>query len=38
VKPFDIDRLIEVTREAVGLRRAEVERGTATDANGVELA
>jgi two-component system response regulator MprA len=38
VKPFDIDRLIEVTREAVGLRRAEVELGTATDANGVELA
>jgi hypothetical protein len=30
--------LIEVTSEAVGLRRTEAERGTATDANGVELA
>jgi DNA-binding response OmpR family regulator len=38
VKPFDIDRLIEVTSEVVGLRRTEVERGTATDASGVELA
>ena len=38
VKPFDIDRLIEVTSEAVGLRRTEAERGAATDANGVELA
>ena len=38
VKPFDIDRLVEVTSEAVGLRRTEVERGTATDAGGVELA
>jgi DNA-binding response OmpR family regulator len=38
VKPFDIDRLIEVTSEAVGLRRTEVDRSVATDANGVELA
>jgi DNA-binding response OmpR family regulator len=38
VKPFDIDRLIEVTSEVVGLRRTEAERGTATDATGVELA
>jgi DNA-binding response OmpR family regulator len=38
VKPFDIDRLIEVTSEAVGLHRTDAERGTATDANGVELA
>jgi two-component system response regulator MprA len=38
VKPFDIDRLIEVTSEAVGLRRTEAERGATTDANGVELA
>jgi two-component system response regulator MprA len=38
VKPFDIDRLVEVTSEAVGLRRIEADRGTATDAGGVELA
>ena len=38
VKPFDIDRLIEVTSEVVGLRRTEAERGIATDATGVELA
>jgi len=38
VKRFDIDRLIEVTSEVVGLRRTEAERGTATDAKGVELA
>jgi two-component system response regulator MprA len=38
VKPFDIDRLIEVTSEVVGLRRTEAERGTATDATRVELA
>jgi DNA-binding response OmpR family regulator len=38
VKPFDIDRLVEVTREAVGLRRTEAERRTATDAGSVELA
>jgi len=38
VKPFDIDRLIEVTSEVVGLRRTEAERGTAADASGVELA
>jgi two-component system, OmpR family, response regulator MprA len=38
VKPFDIDRLIEVTSEVVGLRQAgpATERGTAAD--GVELA
>jgi DNA-binding NtrC family response regulator len=38
VKPFDIDRLIEVTSEVVGLRQTEAERGAATDADGVELA
>jgi DNA-binding response OmpR family regulator len=34
VKPFDIDRLIDVTSEIVGLRRADagVERGTIADA------
>jgi len=39
VKPFDIDRLIEVTSEVVGVRQggSAVERGTATDADGVEL-
>jgi DNA-binding response OmpR family regulator len=39
VKPFDIDRLIEVTSEVVGVRQggAAVERGTAADADGVEL-
>ena len=38
VKPFDIDRLIDVTSEVVGLRQADAptERGTAAD--GVELA
>jgi hypothetical protein len=38
VKPFDIDRLIEVTSEVVGLRQAgpATERGAAGD--GVELA
>jgi two-component system response regulator MprA len=40
VKPFDIDRLIAVTSEVVGLRQAgpAVERGTVADAGGVELA
>lgn len=40
VKPFDIDRLIDVTSEVVGLRQADPasERGAATDADGVELA
>ncbi len=38
VKPFDIDRLVDVTSEVVGLRRTEAERGTAADAGGVELA
>jgi DNA-binding response OmpR family regulator len=33
VKPFDIDRLIEVTSEVVGLRQTDAvtERGAATD-------
>ena len=33
VKPFDIDRLIEVTSEVVGLRQTDpvTERGAATD-------
>jgi DNA-binding response OmpR family regulator len=33
VKPFDIDRLIEVTREVVGLRQTDpaTERGTVAD-------
>ena len=37
VKPFDIDRLIEVTGEVVGLRRTDpaTERGTTA---GIELA
>ena len=40
VKPFDIDRLIEVTSEVVGLRQAgpPVERGIVAGADGVELA
>ncbi len=40
VKPFDIDRLIEVTSEVVGLRQADpaIDRRTAADADGVELA
>lgn len=38
VKPFDIDRLIEVTSEVVGLRQAGPAMGTAAEADGVELA
>jgi DNA-binding response OmpR family regulator len=40
VKPFDIDRLIEVTSEVVGLRQTDpaIDRRTAADADGVELA
>jgi DNA-binding response OmpR family regulator len=40
VKPFDIDRLIEVTSEVVGLRQPghAIERGIVTGADGAELA
>jgi DNA-binding response OmpR family regulator len=31
VKPFDIDRLVDVTTEVVGLRTAESAEGTVTD-------
>jgi DNA-binding response OmpR family regulator len=31
VKPFDIDRLVDVTTEVVGLRAAEPAEGTVTD-------
>jgi DNA-binding response OmpR family regulator len=31
VKPFDIDRLVAVTTEVVGLRAAETAEGTVTD-------
>jgi two-component system KDP operon response regulator KdpE len=33
VKPFDIDRLVDVTTEVVGLRVAEPAEGTVTDAD-----
>ena len=37
-KPFDIDRLVEVMTEVVGLRQAETFEQVATDVKGIDLA
>jgi two-component system OmpR family response regulator len=37
-KPFDIDRLVEVTTEVVGMRRAETSEQAVTDVEGIDLA
>lgn len=37
-KPFDIDRLVEVMTEVVGLRQAEASGQTVTDVEGLDLA
>ena len=37
-KPFDIDRLVEVMTEVVGMRQAETSEQAATDIEGIDLA
>jgi DNA-binding response OmpR family regulator len=37
-KPFDIDRLVEVVTEVVGMRHAETSEQVATDVEGIDLA
>jgi DNA-binding response OmpR family regulator len=38
VKPFDIDRLVEVTTEVVGLRAPQASPDAVADVDGVDLA
>ena len=37
-KPFDIDRLVEVMTEVVGMRQAETSEQAAADIEGIDLA